>query len=106
MQRSHILAVEASEGTEAMIARSLPLRRRKVGGVLVKVKKPQQDRRLDLPTIGPDTIDQAAASKLAGIAVEAGNAMIIQAEEVKRRADKHGLFVVATDTAELEEWAA
>lgn len=106
VQRSYVLTLEASEGTEAMIARSKDLRRTAKGGVLVKVMKPQQDKRLDLPTIGPDTVRQAAEAGLAGIAVEADGAMVLQSQEVRRLADKHGLFVIATNPAEIGEQAS
>ncbi len=74
----HILAVEAIEGTDQMLERVATLRangrlRASAGtGVLVKAPKPGQDRRFDLPTIGPQTVENAARAGLAGIAVVAG----------------------------------
>ena len=56
VQQGMVLGVEAIEGTDALIARSATLRREGAGGILVKIAKPQQDNRYDLPTIGPDTI--------------------------------------------------
>ncbi|MEE8245843.1 MAG: UDP-2,3-diacylglucosamine diphosphatase LpxI, partial [Alphaproteobacteria bacterium] len=64
------------------------------GGVLVKLTKPGQDRRLDLPTIGVTTVETAARAGLRGIAVEAGSALVIDHDAVARAADQAGLFVV------------
>ena len=94
------LAVEAAEGTDQMIARvsNLPAhfrgdaKHRK--GVLVKAPKPIQDRKTDLPVIGVATVRNAAAVGLAGIAVEAGGALILGQRAVIEEADKLGLFVV------------
>lgn len=94
VQGGVILAVEAIEGTDAMIDRAAGLRLEPKGGVLVKMKKPQQERRVDLPTIGPTTVDKAAAAGLTGIAVEAGGALVIDRAAMVARADAAGLFVV------------
>jgi hypothetical protein len=94
VQHGYVLAVEAAEGTDAMLRRCGPLARPGPGGVLVKAKKPQQDIRLDPPTIGVTTVELAAAAGLRGIVVEAGGAMIIDAEAVRQAADRHGLFVL------------
>ena len=94
-----VLAVEAQEGTEAMLRRcaELPaeLRGRPDGrvGVLVKWPKPIQDRRVDLPVFGPDTIERAAEAGLAGIVGEAGGVLLIQRDELVAAADRLGLFV-------------
>ncbi len=94
------LAVEAAEGTDAMVARiaslpehfrGTPARRR---GVLAKAPKPIQDRKTDLPVIGVQTVQGAAAVGLAGIAVEAGGALILGKRAVIEEADKLGLFLV------------
>jgi DUF1009 family protein len=93
------LTVEAAEGTDAMIARiatlpehirGTPSQRR---GVLAKAPKPLQDRKTDLPVIGVDTVRNVAAVGLAGIAVEAGGALIVGKRAVAQEADKLGLFV-------------
>lgn len=94
IQGGHVLAVEAAEGTTEMVRRAGMQRRAGDGGVLVKVAKPDQERRVDLPTIGPDTVSEVAAAGLAGIAVEAGSVLVIRREEVIERADAHGLFVL------------
>ena len=94
----HVLAVEAAEGTDAMLRRCAQLPDNIRGGaglngVLVKRPKPQQELRVDLPTIGVETVRGAAKARLAGIAVEAGRALVIDREEVAREADRVGLFV-------------
>ena len=89
-----VLGVEALEGTDALIERCAALQRKRRGGVLVKLTKPGQDRRLDLPTIGVTTVETAARAGLRGIAVEAGSALVIDHDAVARAADQAGLFVV------------
>ena len=89
------LAVEAAEGTARMLRRVADLRvSTGASGVLVKLPKPGQDRRVDLPTIGPDTATAAAEARLAGIAVEAGSGFILDREETIRRCDEAGLFLI------------
>jgi DUF1009 family protein len=94
----HVLAVEAAEGTDEMLAQVAELRRkgriRSSGGVLVKAAKPGQDRRVDLPTIGPKTIAGAARAGLAGIAVIAGEAIMAEPERVTQAADRERIFIV------------
>ena len=96
---NHVLGVEAAEGTDHLLERIVALReegriRTPVGsGVLIKAPKPTQDRRFDLPSIGPQTLAGAARAGLAGIAVTAGSAIIAQADEVTSAADAAGLFV-------------
>jgi DUF1009 family protein len=63
-------------------------------GVLVKRAKPIQERRIDLPTIGMNTLQRAANAKLQGIAVEAGGALIVEREALANEADRLGLFIV------------
>jgi DUF1009 family protein len=97
---SHVLAVEAAEGTDAVLRRVAELRAQgriaaPIGtGVLVKAPKPQQDRRFDLPTIGPRTVEEAALAGLAGIAVTAGEAIIAEPAAVAAAADAAGIFVI------------
>lgn len=94
-----VLAVEAQEGTDAMLyrVRDLPLALRGSPqarrGVLVKRPKPRQERRVDLPVIGVETVRRAAAAGLAGIAVEAGAALVADRAAVAAAADEVGLFV-------------
>jgi DUF1009 family protein len=92
-----VLAVEAIEGTDAMLARCGALRRDGPGGVLVKLVKPGQDRRADLPTIGPGTVDGARIAGLRGIAFEAGGTLMAQREASIAAADNAGLFLLGFD---------
>lgn len=100
VQEGMVLAVEAAEGTDQLIGRSKSLMRRGRGGVLVKTCKPQQDKSFDLPTIGPKTVQNAADSGLAGIAIHAGQSLLIDAEEVAQIADKHKMFVIGINVQE------
>jgi UDP-2,3-diacylglucosamine hydrolase len=94
-----VLALEGQEGTDQMLARvaGLPADIRGAQeaprGVLVKRPKPIQDRRIDLPTIGVATLEGASRAGLAGIAVEAGGALVMQRDALIARADSLGLFV-------------
>lgn len=93
------IALEGIEGTDGLLARVKELRGHgrlagKTGGVLVKCAKPGQELRVDLPSIGVQTVEGAHAAGLAGIAVEAGRSLILDAAEVIARADALGLFVV------------
>lgn len=94
VQQGLVLGVEAIEGTDALLRRCAGLRRDGLGGVLVKVEKPGQERRIDRPTIGPQTIRLAAEAGLAGIAVEAGSTLLLDRDEVVRIADAAGMFVL------------
>lgn len=97
-----VIAVEAIEGTDAMIARAGALCR--VGGwVLVKAAKPNQDMRFDVPTIGPDTIRLLAEHRAAALVVEAGKTLVLQREEVRALADRHGIAVVGRSDTIMEE---
>jgi hypothetical protein len=94
VQRGLVLGVEAIEGTDALIARCGALRREGGGGVLVKCAKPGQERRADLPTIGPHTVAAAAAAGLVGIAVSAGSTVLVDRAAIVASTDRAGLFVV------------
>jgi len=94
VQQGLVLGVEAIEGTDALITRCKNLRREGAGGVLVKLAKPQQDDRFDLPTIGVDTVTTATQSGLRGIAIEAGRSLLIDREKVREMADEAGLFII------------
>ncbi|MFN7089778.1 MAG: UDP-2,3-diacylglucosamine diphosphatase LpxI domain-containing protein, partial [Allorhizobium sp.] len=102
-----IVALEGVEGTDAMLARVEGLRAegrisRRRRGVLVKLCKPQQDLRADLPTIGVSTVENAKAAGLAGIAVEAGRALVVEREAMIAAANAAGLFVVGLDRSRKE----
>ncbi len=104
--RGLVLAVEAAEGTDAMLRRCAELPAHLRGsataraGVLVKLAKPGQERRIDLPTIGVATVEGAAAAGLRGIAIEAGAALMIDRERIIEAADRLGLFVVGLPARE------
>lgn len=95
----NVLAVEAAEGTDNMLARIAELRLKdrvttpRGVGVLVKAPKPGQDRRFDLPAIGPATVTRVAEAGLAGIAVAAGHTIIAEAADVVAAADRAKIFV-------------
>ena len=91
-----VLDVEDDSGTDAMLKRVAATRTDAdaAGGVLVKLPKPGQDRRVDLPAIGVATVENTASAQLAGIAYEASGALIADAEGVARRADELGIFVI------------
>jgi DUF1009 family protein len=101
-----IVAVEGAEGTDGMLERCRQmseggrLKWRPGTGLLVKAPKPGQDRRIDMPAIGPATVEKAAAAGLRGVAVPAGSALVVDMEEVVRRADALGLFVVGLEAGE------
>ena len=95
----HVVGVEDIEGTDGLLARVARLRkegriRAKAGrGVLVKAPKSGQDLRFDLPTVGPRTVEGAAAAELAGIAVVAGNTIVVEPQSMIEKADAAALFV-------------
>ncbi|HXG80064.1 MAG TPA: UDP-2,3-diacylglucosamine diphosphatase LpxI [Methyloceanibacter sp.] len=98
--QGHVLAVEAAEGTDAMLIRCAELRtsgrntRRIPSGVLVKAPKPGQEERIDLPTIGPETVRKSAAAGLSGIAVAAGRVLIAERDATIAAADELGVFLL------------
>lgn len=95
VQGGIVLGIEAAEGTDALITRCAALRRKGAArGVVVKLAKPGQDPDLDLPTIGPDTIDHIAAAGLAGLAAQSGATLMVDPEEIAIRANHHKIFVI------------
>ncbi|MFV3073327.1 LpxI family protein [Niveispirillum fermenti] len=97
IQGGLVLGVEAIEGTDALIARCAGLKRAGTGPVLVKCAKPGQDRRLDLPTIGPDTVAAAIAGGFSGIAAEAGGTLFPGRPAALAAADMAGLWVAGVE---------
>jgi DUF1009 family protein len=95
----HVVGVEDIEGTDGLLARVAHLRaegriRAKTGrGVLVKAPKSGQDLRFDLPTMGPRTVEGAALASLAGIAIVAGNTIVVEPQTMIEAADAAGVFV-------------
>ncbi|MBI1776352.1 MAG: UDP-2,3-diacylglucosamine diphosphatase LpxI [Proteobacteria bacterium] len=93
VQQGVVLGLEAIEGTDQLIERCGKLQRAGRGGVLVKVKKPGQETRVDLPTIGERTVRRAAESGLSGIAIEAGGTIVLGRDAAIAAADERGLFL-------------
>jgi UDP-2,3-diacylglucosamine hydrolase len=94
--RGYVVAVEAAEGTDAMLKRAGELRqwgRKGRAGVLVKMPKAGQEMRIDMPAIGARTVELVAEAGLAGIAVASGKVMIADLVEAVRLADQYTLFV-------------
>lgn len=103
VQQGLVLGAEGIEGTDELIKRCGGYKRKGSGGVLVKLRKPQQDMRIDLPTIGCKTVENAKASGLNGLAIHAGNTLIVDQEEVIKLADKLGLFIIGIEPGEYLE---
>jgi UDP-2,3-diacylglucosamine hydrolase len=103
----YVLAVEAAEGTDEMLAQVAELRRkgriRSSGGVLVKAPKSGQDRRIDLPTIGPLTVAGAARAGLVGIAVIAREGILAEPDRVAQVADRERIFIVGLPQDHIEQ---
>jgi hypothetical protein len=94
VQQGVVLGVEAAEGTDGLIDRCAALQRKGDGGVLVKCVKPGQERRADLPSIGPDTVRRARDAGLSGIAVGAGTTLVLDQTGTIAAADEAGMFLV------------
>ena len=103
VQQGLVLGVEGIEGTDRLLLRCGEYKRKGEGGVLVKLRKPQQDMRIDLPTVGLRTVQNAAASGLRGIAVHAGNGLIVDQAEVIELANKEGLFIIGINPTDYLE---
>ena len=90
-----VLGTESSTGTDAMIISCGQLRKSaQKSGVLVKAKKPNQEEKVDLPSIGVQTIENLYAAGFAGVAVEAYGSLLIDKTQLIKKADEYGLFVV------------
>ena len=100
IENGRIIAIEGAEGTDAMLERVANLRQSKricqkpKNGFLVKITKVGQDRRVDLPTIGPDTIINAAQAGLVGIVGEAGSVLLAEREKIKDQANTNKIFLI------------
>ena len=103
VQQGIVLAVEAAEGTDAMLGRCGGLALPGPGGVLVKLVKPGQERRADLPTVGPETVRLAGKAGLRGIAFEAGGTILAEREAMVARADEAGLFLLGLEPSFVAE---
>lgn len=102
VQNGIVLGVEAAEGTDGLIRRCADLRRKGHGGVLVKLCKPGQDRDLDLPTTGPQTIKNLVEAGFSGLAIHAGHSLLTDIDGVVELADAGKVFVVGVDPEQVE----
>ncbi len=96
VRQGQVIAIETSYGTDWMLE-SLDRRPDVSGGVFAKAPKPGQDRRVDLPTIGPGTATCVAEAGLGGIVIEAGGVMVLDLEETVKAADDSGIFLWVRD---------
>lgn len=93
VKEREVIAVEAIEGTDRLIERAGQLCPQG-GWTLVKVAKPEQDMRFDVPTIGPGTIENLHAAKAGGLVVEAGRTIILEREKTLALAQRHGITMI------------
>ena len=100
-----VIAVEAIEGTDACIERTGSLCRRG-GWTLVKVSKPNQDMRFDVPTIGPGTVCKVAEAGGRAIVIESERTIIVERQETARLAEKHGIAILARRDTQSREMSA
>jgi hypothetical protein len=101
VQGRAVLALEAIEGTDAAIARGLSFAERGRPACLVKVAKPTQDPRFDVPTVGPDTVRALAAGGGSALAVEAGRTLLVDRDALAQEAERAGIAVVGVDERSL-----
>jgi DUF1009 family protein len=94
VQEGIVLAMEAVEGTDAMLSRAASLRKPGKAPVMVKILKPGQDTRVDLPAIGIQTVEQLSRYGIGGIAVEAGGILVIERQAVIAAADAAKIFII------------
>ena len=94
IENRYILAVEAAEGTDELIRRTKSLKKdAERSAVLIKAAKPKQSTKIDLPTIGPKTIELAHESGLSGIAISSGSTIILEKESTIKLANEFGIFI-------------
>lgn len=96
ISKGRVIAVEAAEGTDAMLSRVVKLNCNKniINGVFIKTSQMQQDLRTDMPTIGKQTIDLLIKSKLSGLVITAGDVIVLDYETVIKMVDENNLFFV------------
>ena len=94
-----VLAVEGFEGTDECIRRGGALAGEKGGAVVVKVSKPNQDFRFDIPCVGRRTIESCAAGRIAALAMEAGCTLLLDKDAVISAAQTNGLSLVAVSSS-------
>ena len=105
VQEGMALAVEAIEGTDMMLSRASALKKKGKAPVMVKILKPGQDLRVDLPAIGLQTIEQLKKYGIKGIAVQAGGILLIERDAVIRMADEAGIFIIGINGKDVETQA-
>ena len=96
-----VLAIEAIEGTDQMIERAGSLQRNVSGPILIKISKANQDKRVDLPTAGLETVNNAIRSGFQGLALEANNSLLLDKERVIKIAEKNSFFVIGVDQSKI-----
>ena len=101
VQEGMVLAIEAIEGTDQMIERAGSLQRNVSGPILIKISKTNQDKRVDLPTAGPETINNAIRSGFQGLALEANNSLLLDKDRVIKIAEKNSFFVIGVDQSKI-----
>ena len=101
VQEGIVLAIEAIEGTDQMIERAGSLQRNVSGPILIKISKTNQDKRVDLPTAGPETINNAIRSGFKGLALEANNSLLLDKDRVIKIAEKNSFFVIGVDQSKI-----
>ncbi len=101
VQEGIVLAIEAIEGTDQMIERAGSLQRNVSGPVLIKMSKANQDKRVDLPTAGPETVNNAIRWGFQGLALEANNSLLLDQDRVMKIAEKNSFFVVGLDQSKM-----
>ncbi|MDR2936909.1 MAG: UDP-2,3-diacylglucosamine diphosphatase LpxI [Rikenellaceae bacterium] len=94
VQEGMVLAVEAAEGTDMMLERAAVVHKEGKAPVMVKIKKPGQDTRTDMPAIGVRTIEKLKAYGIGGIAVESGGILVIERQGTIDRANELGIFII------------
>ncbi|MGZ9097777.1 MAG: LpxI family protein [Micavibrio sp.] len=97
VQEGIVLGVEAAEGTDELIRRCGRLKRAGRGPILIKTSKPGQEQDLDLPTIGPNTVINAAENGFSGIVIEAGRTLLSEPDRIAELANKAGIFVIGIE---------
>jgi DUF1009 family protein len=103
VQQGLVLGVEAIEGTDALILRAGGLKREGPSPILVKAPKPSQSNLVDLPTIGPKTIESARAAGLRGLAFQAGGTILLERDTTIAAAEAAGIFLLAFNPAEYSQ---
>ena len=101
VQEGIVLAIEAIEGTDQMIERAGSLQRNVSGPILIKMSKANQDKRVDLPTAGPETVNNAIRAGFQGLALEANNSLLLDKDRVIKIAEKNSFFVIGVDQSKI-----